>query len=149
MKTFNKFSANKTIFITILFLSILLVMSYLRSKKIEYSNEYELKNEYSNNNKIITIDNDNVKSKYLFCLIKTTPEALKTNKTLTVYNVWASRCNNYLFVTLIPDELLNKSTKYGEHREIQMPFFLLQPEGLKVFTFEIVNLFLRLKNIFI
>ena len=142
MKTYNKFfSSNKTIFISILLLSILMIMSYLRLMNTEYSNEYELENEneYSNNSRIISIDNDNMKSKYLFCLIKTTPEALKTNKTLAVYNVWASRCSNYRFVTLIPDKLLNQSTKYGKHREIQMPFYLLQPEGLKVFTYDIVN----------
>ena len=70
--------------------------------------------------------------KKLFCLIKTTPEALRTNKTLTVYNVWASRCSNYRFVTLIPSDQLDFAIDYDGHKEISTPFYLLQPEGLKV-----------------
>lgn len=70
--------------------------------------------------------------KYLFCLIKTTPDALKNNKTLTAYKIWASRCSNYRFITLIPKELLHTALSYGRHREIAHPLYILQPEGLKV-----------------
>lgn len=76
--------------------------------------------------------NELTTNKTLFCLIKTTPNALKSNKTLTVFNIWASRCSNYRFVTIIPEELRPSAEIYGEHREIQMPFYLLHPEGLKV-----------------
>ena len=88
-----------------------------------------LENLFSDNN------NENQKAsnqKILFCLIKTTPNALKTNKTLTVFNIWAKRCSNYRFVTIIPDELRPSAEIYNGHREIQMPFYLLHPEGLKV-----------------
>lgn len=72
-------------------------------------------------------------SKNLFCLIKTTPDALKSNKTLTVYNVWASRCSNYRFISLIPGELNSSIEIYDGHREVRMPFYLLQPKGIEVY----------------
>lgn len=86
-------------------------------------------------------------NKTLFCLIKTTPNALKSNKTLTVFNIWASRCSNYRFVTIIPEELRPSAEIYGEHREIQMPFYLLHPEGLKVVKYYLLfsNLDTKLK----
>lgn len=70
--------------------------------------------------------------KELFCLIKTTPGALKTNKTLTSFNVWASRCSNYRFITLIPEDKQSTAVKYGNHMEISTPFYITQPEGLNV-----------------
>jgi hypothetical protein len=70
--------------------------------------------------------------KELFCLIKTTPGALASNKTLTTFKVWASRCSNYRFITLIPEDKLAMAVKYGNHAEISTPFYLTQPEGLKV-----------------
>jgi hypothetical protein len=70
--------------------------------------------------------------KELFCLIKTTPGALKTNKTLTSFKVWASRCSNYRFITLIPEDKQSTAVKYGNHMEISTPFYITQPEGLNV-----------------
>ena len=105
----------------------------------ENSNKYR----FPGLNSIKKTEDHNIKSKYLFCLIKTTPKALKSNKTLTTFKVWASRCSNYRFITLIPNNLLNRSINYDGHKEIQMPFYLLQPAGLKVidisFYFMIIN----------
>ena len=104
----------------------------------KYSNQsrkfFKIASKLPYTNKIVINSSDeNIVSKYLFCLIKTTPNALKSNKALTTYKIWGSRCSNYRFVALIPDELLNKSVKYGEHREIAEPYYILQPEDIKVY----------------
>ena len=160
MESLVKFSSNQKKFLTILCLSAFVFLAFfylnldnevtrqsLEQSQTKKHSSHQFRNYLypdfnSNNNNINTNlnknDNEKIDSKFLFCLIKTTPNALKSNKTLTVFKVWASRCSNYRFITLIPDDLLNQSTKYGEHREIQMPFYLLQPEGLKVFILHIM-----------
>ena len=101
--------------------------------KTKRKDNFQLKNSHYYDINSKNVYDDKI-TKYLFCLIKTTPKALTNNKTLTTFKVWASRCSNYRFVTLIPDDLLNRSMNYNGHKEIQMPFYLLQPIGLKVFN---------------
>lgn len=57
----------------------------------------------------------------IFCMILTTPNGYKDEKAQTILNVWASKCDNFKFITIIPDSL--KSNKSLES-------FLLHPDGL-------------------
>ena len=146
MNSIAKISSNLKKFLTLICLCVFLFISFYYLKldiKLE-ENDFEQilkpkrKDDFQlKNNRYFDLNDkngyDNKITKYLFCLIKTTPKALKSNKTLTTFKVWASRCSNYRFVTLIPDDLLNRSMNYDGHKEIQMPFYLLQPVGLKVF----------------
>ncbi|RNA23178.1 glyco -N-acetylgalactosamine 3-beta-galactosyltransferase 1-like [Brachionus plicatilis] len=83
------------------------------------------------NYNVISLRNMNVS---IFCLIKTHPENIKSNKALTVYNVWARKCDNYRFVTLLPKELLPKNINTNETFEVFDKFYMIQPKGLKTET---------------
>lgn len=76
----------------------------------------------------------NTKNFSIFCIIKTRPESLLNNKTLTVYRTWAYKCDNYRFISVIPKELKTKGNKYkklhSKSLEISEPFYVLQPKGL-------------------
>ena len=74
---------------------------------------------------------DNVIKPTIFCLIKTHPKNIKINKTLTVYNIWARKCDNYRFVTLLPAELVPKKIDKNETFEVFDKFYMIQPKGLK------------------
>lgn len=126
-----KTSPNRNKFIVTLSLSVLVVLLLVYLNRMTQCDSNEFRKIYSSKMYNNTIDNAEVE-KTLFCLIKTTPGALKNNKTLTVYKVWASRCSNHRFITIIPTELKHLAQNYGKHREIQMPFYLLHPDGLQV-----------------
>lgn len=134
----TKLPGQHIIFYVTVGFSLILILIYLY-----YNNDYfnitstQFCQEYIAKNKIKPHESSNSNSdptnternKLLFCLIKTTPGALTSNKTLTTFKVWASKCSNYRFITLIPKENLASAITYDNHMEISSPFYLLQPEG--------------------
>lgn len=66
----------------------------------------------------------------IFCLIKTHPNNIKINKTLLVYKIWAHKCDNYRFITRIPEELVPGDVDTKRSFEVLSTFHMLQPEGL-------------------
>jgi hypothetical protein len=126
------FVKKETIFMTIAVFSVFVIFFIYFYQNELISDQYESRiRKYllpkSEADEIINL----AQKKELFCLIKTTPGALKSNKTLTTFKVWASRCSNYRFITLIPEDKLSTAVTYGNHTEISTPFYLTQPEGLK------------------
>ncbi|RNA16475.1 glyco -N-acetylgalactosamine 3-beta-galactosyltransferase 1-like isoform X3 [Brachionus plicatilis] len=64
----------------------------------------------------------------VFCLIKTHPNNIKSNKTLNAFRVWGHKCDNYRFVTLLPKHLKPKDE--SETVEVFENFYMIQPKGL-------------------
>lgn len=62
----------------------------------------------------------------VFCIIKTNPRSLASNKTLAVYKTWARKCNNYRFISLLET---NSSLEKEEEIELREPFYILKPAG--------------------
>ncbi|RNA10231.1 glyco -N-acetylgalactosamine 3-beta-galactosyltransferase 1-like isoform X3, partial [Brachionus plicatilis] len=100
---------------------ILFGFETLNSVLGEQENTFNLKSEL---NKI----DSNKTSPTVFCLIKTHPKNIKINKTLNIYRVWAHKCDNYRFVTLLPEHLRPKNV--SETIEVFENFYMIQPKGL-------------------
>lgn len=66
----------------------------------------------------------------IFCLIKTHPHNIRINKTITTYNIWAKKCDNYRFVTLLPQELIPENVDLNKTIEVFNEFYMIQPKGL-------------------
>jgi hypothetical protein len=65
----------------------------------------------------------------IFCIVFTAPQKFKTNQPMIVLNVWASKCDNYRFVTIIPNNTEHHfNTRFKSH-EIGEPMNILQPRG--------------------
>ncbi|CAF0985930.1 unnamed protein product [Brachionus calyciflorus] len=64
----------------------------------------------------------------VFCLIKTHPANIKINKTLNIYRVWGHKCDNYRFITLLPEELRPQNPT--DTVEVFDNFYMIQPKGL-------------------
>jgi hypothetical protein len=63
----------------------------------------------------------------IFCIVKTHPGSLRSNKTLTIFKVWVRKCANYRFVSLLPG-LVNNNDSEAEI-ELNKPFYILKPKG--------------------
>ena len=66
----------------------------------------------------------------LFCFILTSPKNFYT-KTTTIHLTWATQCDNFKFVSVIPKLYLNRARNAKESIEVDQPFSLLQPYGLQ------------------
>jgi hypothetical protein len=66
----------------------------------------------------------------IFCIIITAPQKFKDNRPLTVLNVWARKCDNYRFITVIPNISNVETNKIYKTREIGSPLNLMQPREL-------------------
>lgn len=70
----------------------------------------------------------------LFCFILANPDNF-FHKTTAVYKTWATKCDDFRFVSVIPKLYLNEETKYFKLAdnqvsiEVDRPFPLLQPAG--------------------
>ena len=64
----------------------------------------------------------------LFCFILTNPTYF-SNRTKTIYNTWAKKCDTFKFISLIPDIYLNKTYNINDSIEVDYPFPLLKPKG--------------------
>ncbi len=65
----------------------------------------------------------------ILCIIFTCPKKIAENRLLTVLNIWARKCDNYRFVTLIPNGT-NLTRTRNDSVEIEEPFHIMQPQGL-------------------
>lgn len=84
----------------------------------------------------IAIQNEKVFRKFnhnnqrIFCIILTMPQNLN-NKTKLVFDLWVNKCDGHIFLSTIPDELLNdnqkKSDKIINGLEIDIGFKVFQP----------------------
>lgn len=120
---------NLRIFLFFLITTLTVLLLYFNSvNKVSYFDNILLASPNLNQTKF------EINKNGIFCLVKTTPGSLANNKTLTTYNIWVSKCEDYRFVTVIPDEFKNEkynfSTTFSVHSEIRKPFRVLQPQGL-------------------
>ena len=108
----------------------------------------------SQNNKLIVKEQDfklnNSNSSFLFCIILTKFDNLNT-KTKTIYETWASKCDNYRFILTLPNNIIeNSNTSKGIELNINY-MNILQPPN---YTSERYNaltdkIFLTLNYLFI
>ena len=64
----------------------------------------------------------------IFCIIFTAPGKFQENKPGTVLSVWASKCDEYRFITKISDKTKFKETKI-KGKLVGAPMNILQPNG--------------------
>jgi glycoprotein-N-acetylgalactosamine 3-beta-galactosyltransferase len=67
----------------------------------------------------------------LFCFVLTNPVYF-SNRTQSIYNTWAKQCDNFKFISLIPDIYLNKTHDLNDSIELDYPFPLLKPKGFTI-----------------
>ncbi|CAF1007417.1 unnamed protein product [Brachionus calyciflorus] len=76
----------------------------------------------------------NHKSKFknlsVFCLIKTHPGNLVNKKALLSYELWGSKCDNYRYTTLLPENLRSKNYTNTQTIEAFEDIYMIQPKGL-------------------
>ncbi len=85
----------------------------------------------------------------LFCIIFTAPKKFGEQRPFTVLNVWATKCDNYRFVTVMPNGTNFTRTK-SESLEIGEPFNIMQPRGfVKENYWKLTNkVFLTFKQVY-
>lgn len=68
----------------------------------------------------------------VFCLIKTHPKNIQINKTLILFKIWAHKCDNYRFITLLPNHLRPKEFFEDNSQIIEVfdQFYMIQPKFL-------------------
>lgn len=70
--------------------------------------EFLMNDSQSNNSTSINVaQNVTNKSNRLFCIILTSQKNYKV-RTQTIYNAWASKCDEYRFITMVPPEIKNQ-----------------------------------------
>lgn len=78
------------------------------------------------------ITNKPNKVQTIFCIILTSPKSLSNNKSRIIYDTWGKKCDNYKFISAMPNDVLSlnhsRSKKYGI--ELDFGFDILQPPGL-------------------
>lgn len=68
--------------------------------------------------------------KFLFCIILTSPHNLQTSRPYTILNVWASKCSDYRFISVIPDNVRQELKKSNlSENFVGKALKILQPEG--------------------
>ena len=85
----------------------------------------------SQNNKLIVKEQDfklnNSNSSFLFCIILTKFDNLNT-KTKTIYETWASKCDNYRFILTLPNNIIENSNTSKGGIELNINYMnILQP----------------------
>ncbi|CAF0916113.1 unnamed protein product, partial [Brachionus calyciflorus] len=66
----------------------------------------------------------------IFCLIKTHPLNIVNRKALLSFNLWARKCDNYRYTTLLPEHLRGPNYTHSETIEAFNNFYMIQPKGL-------------------
>jgi hypothetical protein len=64
----------------------------------------------------------------IFCIIFTAPKKFGEQRPFTVLNIWATKCDNYRFVTVMPNGTNYTRTK-SDSLEIGEPLNIMQPRG--------------------
>jgi glycoprotein-N-acetylgalactosamine 3-beta-galactosyltransferase len=125
-EVYKKLVSNEKIFyvlsalVLVLFGTIFIFSKYNDSYKFSFGNR---------NNLAVKKDDKPT----LFCFILTIPDNYY-NKTTSVYRTWATKCDDFRFISVIPKLYLNEQTKYFKHDnqvsvEVDRPFPILQPAG--------------------
>ncbi|CAF1090432.1 unnamed protein product [Brachionus calyciflorus] len=91
----------------------------------------------------------------VFCILLTSEKNLNT-KAKSIYEIWANQCDNFKFISLIPDELLthNSSNNTSNSTYLQLDKNYvnswLQPPGLKEDTYDklTTKVYLAYKHIY-
>ncbi|CAF0928685.1 unnamed protein product [Brachionus calyciflorus] len=126
----NRYKSNSIKLLLILSIFLLIsVVIYAKKKLKEKQYVYQpiiMKNEKASN-----LNNDDKSSPTIFCLIKTHPGNLKTIKPFVSYRIWARKCDNYRFTTLLPEHLRGPNYTNSETIEAYDKFYMIQPKGLK------------------
>lgn len=124
---------NKIIFYIVCFLAL---VSILYRWNFKFDKEYKFFNKESTSirpkNYIIQIlkEPTEIRKNYsIFCLIKTHPGSIESKKTLYVYKIWARKCDNYRFVTLLPKELVPSNSSKSEVIEVFNKYYMIQPDN--------------------
>lgn len=65
----------------------------------------------------------------VFCIIFTAPKKFKEGRPLTVLNVWATKCHNYRYITVMPNYTKPILTKH-KSLEVEEPLNIMQPADL-------------------
>ena len=73
-----------------------------------------------------------VKPKRLFCFILTSSKNFLGGKAKIIFDTWASKCDNYKFVSVIPEEIKDERFYKENGTEFDYGFDILQPPGLGV-----------------
>ena len=68
-------------------------------------------------------------NKSLFCFILTSKNNFD-NKTRAVHRTWATKCDNYKFISVIPDHIRRQSQQIGLNQVNYNGMHILQPPGL-------------------
>ncbi|CAF0973845.1 unnamed protein product [Brachionus calyciflorus] len=128
---------NKNLFFIIILTGLIILILYQSNSEL-YSYGQRIKTVfYQPEEKNISLSTDNwiypdedltKNLPSVFCLIKTHPNNIKINKTLNIYKVWARKCDNYRFITLLPEHLRPKNS--SETFEVFENFYMIQPKGL-------------------
>jgi hypothetical protein len=96
---------------------------------LKVKQKHERKNLSEMNRKGFVLSNQARQGK-LFCIIFSCPKKFGENRPLTVLNIWARKCDNYRFVTIIPNDDYATTRKRDKSLEINKPFNIMQPKGL-------------------
>lgn len=62
-----------------------------------------------------------IKQPKIFCIILTSKKNYKT-KSRIIYDSWASKCDNYRFITMIPSELLESNSTENQYKNVSIEF---------------------------
>ena len=68
----------------------------------------------------------------LFCFILTSSGNFLGGKAKIIYDSWASKCDNYKFVSVIPEEIKDDKLYKENGTEFNYGFDIMQPPGLGV-----------------
>jgi hypothetical protein len=68
----------------------------------------------------------------LFCIVLSSSENCMNGKAKLIYNAWAHKCDNYKFISVIPEEVKLKNQSYITENgtEFNNGFDIMQPPGL-------------------
>ncbi|CAF0936480.1 unnamed protein product [Brachionus calyciflorus] len=126
----------KQLMLTILFVIVLSTILYCFKSQGDISFNLRDENVFSIPNHInlanyFPQDNLTGTKPTIFCIIKTHPKNIEIKKTLNVFLVWGHKCDNYRFVTLLPDHIRSDKSSL-ETVEVFDQFYMIQPKGLSV-----------------
>lgn len=144
MHAYTSLSKEK-LFLLLVFISIISILLYTYVHQVE-KNERNISIEMIRSDKLTEKQRDvetsnpinkSESSKFqqrtplIFCIVKTHPNNIKINKTQTIYNVWVHKCDNYRFISIIPEYFVSSTAKLDKAElEVNEPFHILQPKFL-------------------
>ena len=106
------------------------------------------------NKTVLYLSPNAVKRSRIFCFILTSSKNFLGPKTKVIYKTWANKCDNYKFITVVPDEVKAKNTSLlksdANGTEYNYGFDILQPPGLINDTYNKLTdkVYLTLKHLY-